>query len=656
MAKRISLKDPLERALKEWYTGVSPKEMSSHQHAKKTLNHVMNYSMGLKAMEAFNEFSLKPHYFHPIKEPPVSTEPALSPEQDPYAGETAHMCDKGEQESVHRSPRNSIYFIPKEKVKTQKAKGLHAMRETYHSFGPEVSNPITEDTYLLPYSCLRKASFSQPMFARPCPITPRHGFVDSREVKTPEEAISLFNNEVLPADPQGEMIIMHKLTGRFSAVATSTGVVWGHGNDGVTGQGSGVVRIPTLGVNNDQWNNLVTQMTRQSPSDVGINNSAYYELVENKGNVTLVQMRDGPIQPTEMDYIPRNTKVKRVLRASLFPSLLDWEKHLKREKKDTPEGLVIDLVYGSLSSHYAVHGIEQGIPVITSHHPKLDEVLVPRVSTIPRLTKGDYKALAREIKVWLDQDYIKVDEYEENPPHYTRAILATATATVHAMSQWGNDSHLIGLRSQAVVSLARAFVSASLGELRHWGSEGPGRGWRHKKMKTSMMKDGFVGGRSSIYKRALTPHPLRKMRRWLETCYVDFSHTGWGRISEGGSTGFGGPNWANVAMAGLKLVRAIEKFLKTPTQLKWSAVVMAANVAVHTAHNGGFALNKWLNQDDFKRIAATPGIGFSNAHAARFVLGLAQPVPVVVPKKEKLIKNVLKLKEVAASLGDVTPF
>lgn len=545
----------------------------------------------------------------------------------------AAPCKKGEGYSLYKDQINTIQYVNLDNIKTQKAKGLALLyRGSFASFGPGVGNPGYHDiTYLLPHNCLRiNEPFQEGMFARPCPVTPRHGFVDSRPVSSFQEAINLFNNEVLPADPNGELILMPKFTGAISAVATSSGVVWGKGHDGVTGEGSGVVKIPTYGVSNSNWNNIVRDMTRVYPKDAGINHSAYFELVEHTGKMVLVQMRDGPEQPATVDYIPEKVKVKVILRPrDVGCNLLKWEKHLKAMKKEFPEGgLVIELVGSSLSSHFAVHGIELGIPVITSRFVRHDGILEPIALETKRLTKADLKKVRSNLLKWLDRDYINTEGSREQ-----KSAIATAVATVHAMSQWGNEGLLLDLRSQAVVTLARAFMSASLGELRHWGTNGPGRlGYDRE---TPVKKIGFNGhSRSYIYARGMGPHSLRQMLKLYVPMYRDFMHMKWGRVEDTGETGYGGPNWAAVTMAGLKLTKALQRFVQTPTPLKWSEVILAANVAVHTAHNGGLALNKWLNQNDFHRISVTPGIGFSNIHAGMFALGMA-PDAIAFKKKHK---------------------
>src|SRR5688572_21917508 len=49
-------------------------------------------------------------------------------------------------------------------------------------------------------------TFSYPYFARPCPLNPQHGFVDSRVVQNNEQLEKVIE-ETLAADPEGEVML-----------------------------------------------------------------------------------------------------------------------------------------------------------------------------------------------------------------------------------------------------------------------------------------------------------------------------------------------------------------------------------------------------------------------------------------------------------------
>ncbi|KKL48352.1 hypothetical protein LCGC14_2326400, partial [marine sediment metagenome] len=102
---------------------------------------------------------------------------------------------------------------------------------------------------------------------------------------------------------------MPRYTGAYSAVANNAGIVWGFGNAGVTsGGGDGGLFIPAP-VAVPVWRGLTCR-----PS-AGVADCPYVELVEDKGRVRLVQLRDGPAQTgAHGDYIPREMWVENVIR------------------------------------------------------------------------------------------------------------------------------------------------------------------------------------------------------------------------------------------------------------------------------------------------------------------------------------------------------
>lgn len=60
--------------------------------------------------------------------------------------------------------------------------------------------------------------------------------------------------------------------------------------------------------------------------------------------------------------------------------------------------------------------------------------------------------------------------------------------------------------------------------------------------------------------------------------------------------------------------------MKHPTKLKWQKVILAANVAVNTAHNGGNVFTKWLSVNNMNVISDVPGFGFANTWVGTLVL------------------------------------
>ena len=83
-------------------------------------------------------------------------------------------------------------------------------------------------------------------FARPCPVRPRHGFVDSRPY-TGRGALKSIFLEAKEVDPEAELIIMPFLSGKFSGIITPNSLTIGQGHAGATaGTGSVHLHFPGL--------------------------------------------------------------------------------------------------------------------------------------------------------------------------------------------------------------------------------------------------------------------------------------------------------------------------------------------------------------------------------------------------------------------------
>lgn len=520
-------------------------------------------------------------------------------------------------------PPQTLEMVKLSNIKTQKARGYKQLG--MRSLG-DLIKPYLGNAYILPQNIKylegHPGRLKGTWFARPCPVTPRHGFVESRDIGSYVEALAVFE-EARKEDPEAEVLLVPKLSGKYSGVATNMGVTWGMGNDGVTGSKGNTFLIPTPPSEPKVWNSLYEFWGYSDIKEVG-----YVELVENGGGISAVQFRDGPQLPATRDYIPKKVKVKEVLWE--MSDLLEWERTIK-SKRNT-KGLVVQLKKGTaLSAHAAVHAIALGIPAVGSHHVEVGETLVPGEDQPKQLSAADYSQLRAKMKDW------ELFIGQEKIPS-----ILTAVASVHAMSVWDNSPHLLTLRAFAIPTLIRFLSSASHGELRHWWTNGPG-GHVNDNPTTPFESEiseysGMRGlGRRQVYDEVFR-YPFLKLKTNLETLVIDYSHKEWGnrrkayhnmtekrkrqwRKTHRKQYAYGGPKWAEVASTTLTLLNAYLAFQDTPNATTWGEVIIAANNAIHTAHNGGFALSKWLQDADFHNIAQSPGWGFTNIVAATLVLG-----------------------------------
>lgn len=514
--------------------------------------------------------------------------------------------------------------------KTQKARGVLYGRMIGHrkwGVSAEIkSQPRNWDDN--PIQVFPGKSFKMPkywpQFARPCPVRPRHGFVESRKVNDMAEAMKVLN-ETLLVEREAELILMPVLSGKYSAVATNAGVVWGWGNDGATSKPGGVL-IPASS-SGQLWSHVIRQQADQADAynkaielaEGLITDTAYLEVVEDNAHTHIVQVRDGPEQKAAKNWIP-DTRVVNTILTPDGPDLLKWE---QKVRDYAGSGTVVYLQDHTLSDHFAVHAIAAGLPVVTDAYPTLGSTLEPE-ELIVKWTHEDYTTLASRLRGWLMEDYFPPDHYSG-----VRNRLMTAVGTMHAMGTWAPEPHLINMMANAMASLLRASASATAGEMRHWYINGPYRNREEDdddEENTTPGKEhptgdypfavefwSGVGNRDQVYTHFFEPHALDELNKLHAALADDFKIPGW-------APSYGGERWADVATAGLNLGLAIKAFIESPDPDGdlWAQVAQTANTFVHTAHNNGVALNKWLlGLDDFVQH---PQLAWLNPYAAQLAL------------------------------------
>lgn len=518
------------------------------------------------------------------------------------------------------------------RMRSQKARGLALAAGALAYSGPRWLKPVKIEAILPNQGRQTKDKIAFPIFARPCPVRPRHGFVESRLVRNEKELLALLC-ETLEADPLGEVMLMRKLSGHASAVATDAGVVWGKGNDGVTAAKGKQWSIPVPAV--APHSNLTASMRHRSDHlKADIKGGIFIECVENHGSVMLVQMRDGPeATPVSGNYVPRRDyHVKEVLALNAWEqgdvNLLEWEKRVL----GAPDGTAVYLQGSSLTSHLAVHALARKLAVVTEgKKPRVGALLQPAENQPHGLNVADYGTMAKAIR--------------KRMPGAKRSRAAYAVGVLHAMSAWGAEKHLLQMRATGAAMMARLLVSACVGEARHFYAMGPGS--RDKKARSAINWKSILGrqlkrpsdGRrsSGVIRSAVLEKVYRySLPRLLELCKQaekDFSGD-WGqeghneydrdgvRIWVDGDSGFGGPNWERSAKVARELIEALLKFERSPTAKRWERVVMGYNKGVAAAHNGGRLLDKWAQWSEIDACARNPQLGLLSPQAMFICTGV----------------------------------
>lgn len=399
---------------------------------------------------------------------------------------------------------------------------------------------------------------SKTLFARPCPTRPRHGFVDSRPVKTLDEIREVMR-QTLEADDQGELILMPAIKAVYNSIWRPGLLAFGPGNDGATsGHNSHAMPLVPVDLNGIYGYGKAFKNARINDGEV-----AYIESVTEQkdmyGDGTrmvwhkyLTQMRGGPaLAGAKPDYIPALTNVSKVVLAE--GDLLEWETKAKNFDANT----VVWHPGGSLASHYAVHCVLNNVPILTTNEPKVGDVLEPNSNKEPL----DLQAAIRGIAAGSGFELVN----NSNARNAVNAMLAGLHNT--AVFE-GQDSFYIGAAAAIMIRLG---IAASCGEARH-----------------GQKKVIFNGGRDQIYEDAF--RDLFASRKMIGTVYDIFANQHW-------SGGYGGKAWAKCTKAVADLDTAVIRFVKDPTEGGLKEVVSKLNMAVNCAHNNGWWMNKFTVND-----------------------------------------------------------
>ncbi len=439
-------------------------------------------------------------------------------------------------------PKPFTYQKPVEyKPRTQKAKGLCALRDAYLCTENFIVHPIEDvrPSQLVGY------------FVRPCPMQPRHGFVDSRLIESLDAAEKIIE-ETKAADPQAEIICMNKVDAKHSGIFTPGLLTIGRSNDGAT-TGRDALQLPTPGT----YPGITDSLREQS----GVTDAEYVEYLYTDDaykSRSTVQLRNGPRLPQTEDFIPREIEVKKIVVAE--GDLLEWETLMK----DQPEGTVVSHVGGSLASHFSVHAVLNNVPVLTTRKPKLGEVL--------RQTVED-----REIDLNKIRAGFYYAQYANWEPSLQGHVMLTG---LHHLTTWkGKHDLLIGMGLGCAYRLC---VLACLGEFRH-----------EARFKNQLRRKS-IPSRERVYEcynaRSMQGITAQRLTLALKS-FSDYSI--WGTGS------FGGWKWYQFGILAPQIHNAL---IKGET----NRALELYNVIVNAAHNGGWAFNKFVSENYMTEAASNP--------------------------------------------------
>ena len=425
--------------------------------------------------------------------------------------------------------------------RTQKVRGIVALRDAGYNVPTfEVLQDPTREP---------KQGLSVPRFARPCPPTPRHGFVDSRPVAD-LDTLAMLWCETLDAENDAEIVLMPILSASASAIWTRGVLTIGPGNDGATA-GHGSYTLPAHG-------DLVKQSTVDTAT-VKANESPYVELVYDGQNpVWYVQLRGGIPATATLDTIPDKMTVAQVIEVSPATDWNEWEVFCKA---NAGKAIAVYHPGGSPTSHYSIHAKQAGFAVCVTFKPAVGDTLEPTMAK----PEPDATIVRGGFAAGLHADI-----------SYTDAM-PLLLGILHHAATWTED-HAAYLLGFGLGLLYRCIGLCCAGELRHAGTMKYGKG----NPKPS---------RNAIYKKAWASWlTMRKAMESASGIFLD-PHA----FSQGGS--FGGKKWAIVADTANTMYMQV-------CDLKAGEAIQTANSLIHLCHNGGWILNK-LGQHEVMDTAAS---------------------------------------------------
>ena len=471
---------------------------------------------------------------------------------------------------------------------------------------------------LIPRSYLRF-----PYFARPCPVKPRHGFVESRTVNNVQELDALLQ-EAQNADPRAEIILTSKINANYSAVVTENSVTLGLGTDGATSGKPGLTLSCNGTFDSLFYERVIKGQTINPQKYISFNpikHDLYIETVDKH----IVQLRTGPRikNRSTLIVLPERYGNKfhytQTLTASESTSFSDFETLL--DGALTCE-TVVHLPNSSLSSHFAVQALARGFAVsvepILSLSPLMNNnsIFYGAASQIHAVTKG--LNLGTSINFSNHADLIRS----------SCAIIQSCAVDMKS------PPNMYALTAASVI-IARFAASACLGEYRHFAINGP---WSLNRQLPLGPSHFSVKGHEHANKSLITAGKKSRSvtsRKWFNASRPVLKH---GRLSKKlfhavlpelvrikhdfltkrWSSGFGGDKWGEIVNETITLCLEIENlcfshqsWYKFPYSLvpNLGPLVAAANRLINTSHNNGKCLNKFVGGDSTVFNHISSGLG-----------------------------------------------
>jgi hypothetical protein len=472
--------------------------------------------------------------------------------------------------------KNKNIYSAIQSAKTQKASGIfylmHKEDAVKSNFGWSVPKHIKFEAGTEFF----EDSFNYPVFARPCPTIPRHGFVDSIICNNAVE-LNAVSNQTFDVESEAEILITKPVNASYNAILTDGVLTFAPGNDGAT-SGKGVKYFYIL-------NDVIADTINLDKSLLLEGELPFYEFVFDKEENTthLVQVRSAPGVPKSKNYIPTSMEVKEIIKAG--GDLLEWESRLK---KIDPSTTIIDHTDGSLASHYAIHAIVNKIPIFTTDLPSIGDYIEPTVAT-SEISSEQKNAFYKAFCAGFDSSS-SVNFSNTNVFRYAEETISIALSCLHnyGASAMAGDYEVLGM---CLGLFVRTTFAVSAGEARYAASRSLKNINDVQALATSKFVKKIPNSREAAYKYiySMSTKDLLDIAPYI---YYAFDKYAWGG-------GFGGSAWKSCTKSAMNLFNSC-------IDQKIESVVELFNNVIHEEHNNGRYLNKVITIGEFDSAAEDP--------------------------------------------------
>jgi hypothetical protein len=444
----------------------------------------------------------------------------------------------------------------KSKVFTQKAKGILEL-------GGEGNRPPT--TMVNAHYVVKSTAgldiylpWAGETMARPCPMKPRPGFVDSRMVETVEDVKGILKEIKKAGEPNGELLITRYIDAPHSGILNNNSITVGGGTDGAT-TGKDAYVFPLL------------EPVFHTPGH-------HVELLWHTVNsIYAVQKRAAIDVPVKKNHITNPGGTVYYVHTPDSSDLLAWETKLQGLKPGSMSVAVAHLPGQPLTSHFALHAIMMGMNVITgTKKPKEGDIF-------PDADEDWAPALQNYDPSFIKKVLTKKGNIENGQ-------LMLAMSILHHWPAFENTDldHKQKLFEFSVGYLLKAGIIACFGEMRHhlWKSSFGTCGCKNKACIACCYANGTFKKsrgqrppRDHVYNRVANtmPHALKLLPKYVE----DFLNP---IYWDGGS--IGGPKWAEIMQQCHWTLKVLENGNKI------EHVKQSWNILANLVHNNA----KWITK------------------------------------------------------------